>query len=392
MSSKTIYLDHATSTQPSAKAIGRMLPFFTDQWGSSSSPHRMGQRLYPDLEEGYRALYALLGAGNGSTVILTSSGAEAVNQVIQGVYFEVTRPSGKNQFVTSIADEAPAIMAIGKIEMLGCVGKRAEVNKSGVVTASAVADALSPRTALVSLSWANGLTGVIHPVAEIAKLCRERGVLFHLDATHVLGKLYFDLDEIAPDFISFSGEAIHGPKGTGALYIREGVRLPALIAGGLSQHGLRGGDLSVAHLVGLGVACREALETRDLLGTEVARLRLKLEEGLCAGYPGAQALFSEQDRVPHITAISFPGVVSEALLFALSRQGVCCSMGGGLFQQIGLVLAAAGVSPAIANCALSFGLARTTVEDEIDKAVATVCAVAQRLRKTSQCIVEGRKP
>lgn len=387
MSAKTIYLDHATATQPSATAIGRMLPFLTDNWGASSSPHRMGQRLYPDIEEGYRSLYALMGARDEDTIILTSSGAEAVNQVIQGVYHEITRTTGKNQFLTSAADEAPAIMAIGRLEPLGCVGKRVEINSQGFVSVQAVADALSPRTALLSLSWANGLTGVVHPVAEIAKLCRERGVLLHLDATHVLGKLYFDLDEIAPDFVSFHGDALHGPKGTGALYIRNGRRLPALIAGGLSQHGLRGGDLSVGALVGLGIASREALDARDLLGTEVARLRLKLENGLRSGYPGACVLFRDQERVPHICAVSFPGVVNEALLFALNRQGICCSMGGGVFQQIGLVLSAAGLPPTIAHCALSFGLSRGTREDEIDKAISVICTTASRLRTLSQQIV-----
>lgn len=385
-SNKTLYLDHATTTRPSEQALGRMLPFFTDQWGSPAAPHRMGQRLYPAIEEGYRALYSMLGASESATMILTSSGAEAINQVIQGIYLDVTRPTGRNQFITSVTDEAPMILAIGRLEQLGCVGKMAEVSAEGRVTVQSVADALSPRTALVSMSWANGLTGVIHPVAEIADLCHDRGVRLHLDATHLLGKLFIRLEDIGADFISFNGEQLHGPKGTGALYIREGLKLSPLIVGGSAQGGLRAGDLNVPALVGLGVACRESMEARDFMCTEVARLRNKLEEGILTGYPEARVFYRDQERLPHISAIAFPGVVNEALLFALNRQGLCCSMGGGLFQQIGLVLAAAGIPQPLAQCALSFGLSRATTEDEIDRAVALITSTAHKLRKMSGAI------
>lgn len=384
MHSQTIYFDHATATRPSEHALGRMLSLLTDQWGSPLSLHRMGQRLHAATEEGYRGLYTLLGASEEATVILTSSGAEAVNQVVQGTFLDVTRQTGKNQFVTSQIDEAPAIMAMGRLEQLGCVSKLAEVSQSGQVTSSTIADALSPRTALVSLSWANGLTGVVQPVAEIAELCRQRGVRLHLDATHVLGKLSFDLTEINPDFVTFNGEAIHGPKGSGALYIRPGLRISPLIAGGLAQSGLRGGDLNVANLVGLGVACREALDARDLLCTEVARLRHRLEQGIVTGCPGAQVLFRNQERVPHIGAVTFPGVVNEAFLFALNRQGICCSMGGGLFQQISLVLAATGMAQELAQTAISFGLSRATTENEVDRAIALIGTTYVKMRKLSQ--------
>lgn len=386
MSSQTIYLDHATTTRPSEHALGRMISLLTDQWGSPLSPHRLGQRLHASIEEGYRDLYAALGASDEATVILTSSGAEAVNQVIQGTFLDVTRQTGKNQFVTSQIDEAPAIMALGRLEQLGCVSQLATVSTNGQVTPETLAEALSPRTALVSLSWANGLTGVVQPVADLAALCRQRGVRLHLDATHVLGKLAFDLDEIKPDFVTFNGDAVHGPKGTGALYIRPGIRLSPLIVGGLAQAGLRGGDLPVANLVGLGVACREALDARDLLCTETARLRSRLEQVISTGCPGAKVLFQHEERVPHISAITFPGIVNETLLFLLNRQGVCCTLGGGLFQQIHLVLTASGVSPEVAQTALSFGLSRATTEAEIDRAGALICATYSKMRKCSQSL------
>lgn len=384
-----IYLDNSTAARPSELTVSRMLPYYTEDWGSPSSPHRMGQRLWPAMEEAYRSLYALLGASEQATVFFTSSGTEAINQVLQSVYFDVTRPTGKNHFVTSSIDEAPAILTLGHLEQLGAVSKSAAVAKGGYVTAELIGDAITPRTALVSLSWANGLTGVINPAAEIASLCKQRGILLHLDATHVLGKLYFDLAEVGADYITFNGEQLHGPRGSGGLYIRDKARLSPLLFGGMQQGGYRGGDVNVAALVGLGQAAREAVESRDLLCTEVARLRNRLEEGIMQGYPEAKIFYRDQERLPNVTTIAFPGVANEALLFALNRHSVYATMGGGNFQQIGLLLAATGVNELLSHCALSFSLSRMTYEEEVDRAIRLITESAQKLRQFSQHIVRA---
>ncbi len=387
MAIQPIYLDNATVTRPSEQVVSRMIPFFTEDWGSPSSPHRMGQRLWPAMEEAYRSLYALLGASEQDTILFTSSGTEAINQVLQSVFFDVTRATGKNHFVTSAIDEAPAILTLGHLEQLGAVSKAAAVTKSGHVTSELIGDALTPRTALVSLSWANALTGVVNPVAEIAALCKQRGILFHLDATHVLGKLYFELAEVGADFITFNGDQMHGPKGSGGLYIRKKARLSPLLFGGMQQGGYRGDDVNVPALVGLGQAAREAIESRDLLCTEVARLRNRLEEGVLQAYPEAKLFYRDQERLPNVTTIAFPGVVNEALLFALNRQGLYASMGGGNFQQLGLLLAASGVSELLSHSALSFSLARTNYEEEIDRAISIIADSANKLRILSQHIL-----
>ncbi len=384
--SQSIYLDNAATTRPSQQTVGKMVSYLSEYWGAPSQPHQMGQRLYPALEEAYRSLYALLGAHEKDTIVFTSSGTEAVNQVIQSVYFDVTRPTGKNHFVTAGIDEAPAILAVGRLEQMGCVGKMATVTTGGYVTAQAIADVITPRTALLSLSWANGLTGVINPVGEIASLCQERGILFHLEASHVLGKLYFDLADVGADFITFNGDNLHGPKGSGALWIKEGVRLSPLLLGGSQQAGLRAGDVNMPALVGLGVACQEALDSRDLMCTEVSRLRGRLEAGILAGYPDAVVFFRDEQRLPACTAIAFPGISNEAFLYALDRQQLFASMGGGNFQQIGLVLEASGINPTLAHSTLSFSLSRATYEEEIDRAVEIIVATATRLRKLSEHI------
>lgn len=371
---------------PSEQTISRMLPFFKDYWGTPTAPHQKGQELFPFMADFYKKIYALLGANEQDQFVLTSSGSEAVNQVIYSAYRNVTIPTGKNQFLTSEIDEASAIMAISHLEKTGCVGKSIKVDASGMVTAAGVADALSPRTALVSLSWANGLTGVIQPVSEIAALCRQRGIQLHLDATHVLGKLLFDLDEIKPDYITFNGEQLHGPKGTGGLYIRQGVRASPLIAGGSEQAGLRAGNLNLPALAGLACAAQEAADSLDLLCTETARLRSKLETGIQRGFAKAQICFQDQERLPHCTTVLFPGIANEALLFLLNRKKLCASIGGGNFQQLALMLAAAGIPENLAHSAVSFSLSRYTTDEEIDRAIEIVVESAKALNQISEKI------
>jgi cysteine desulfurase len=360
-----------------------MFAFLTDTWGSSIAPHRMGQELYHSLEESYKALYALLGAKKEDTLVFTSSGAEAINQVFISVYLEETRNKGKNQYIVSQTDEAPIQMSVSRLQQMGCVGKYIKPDALGKISVEAIADAITPRTALVSLSWANGLTGVINPVADIAHLCKSRGIKLHLDATHVLGKLYYDLADIDADFISFNGSHLHAPQGTGGLWIKAGVSCTPLIIGSAEQAGYRAGNINMPAFVAMGHAAREALETRDLFCMETARLRDRLERGIAQGWPEATVLFKDSDRLPHCCTLTFPGIANEALLFALSRQELFGSIGGGSFPQLSLILQASDIPPILAHTALSVSLSRETLEEEIDRATYLIIETARRLRRLS---------
>jgi cysteine desulfurase len=381
-----IYLDNSTTASPSETVISAMMPYWKTYWGIPIAPHQKGQELYPFLTHFYQTLYAFIGAQEGDQVILTSSGAEAINHVISSVYRDVTLSTGKNQFLTSKADEASAMMAISHLEPFGCVGKMIEINSHGMVTAQALADVLSPRTALVSLSWANGLTGIIQPISEIADLCRQRGIRLHLDATHILGKLFYELNEINPDYLTFNGDQLHGPKGTGALYIKQGLHCSPFIFGSADQGGMRAGGLNMPGLAGLATAAQEALDNRDLLCTEIARLRNQLERGILKDFPKAHVCFRDQERLPHCTTILFPGIANEALLFVLNRHGVCASIGGGNFQQLSLLLTFAGIEETLAHSAISFSLSRYTTEDEIDRAITIIVESAHMLSHLSEQI------
>lgn len=382
-----INLDNHSICKPSPEAIKKMQPFFTEMWGTPSVPHSMGLEVLPHMATAYKNIYNLLGAKDKDAFVFTSSGAEAVNHVISSVYKDFSTESGKNHFITSNIDEAPAVMAISLLEALGCTGKMAEANDEGFITAEAIADAITPRTALVSLSWANGLTGVINPISEIAKICNQRGILLHVDATNVLGKLYIDLDDINAHFITFNGNQIHAPHGTGGLLIREGKDLSPFIGGGNEQCAMRGGSLNVPCLVALGHAAHEATDNLDLMCTEVARLRNKLEEGIMKKVPGTSVCFADSERLPNCTAITFPGIANDALLFMLNRKGVLASFGGSHFQKISLILSSSGYDTSDAESSLSFSLSHSTSEEEIDEAIEIISGEAVKLQTISQQIL-----
>ncbi len=380
---KGIYLDNGMTTKPSEQSISAMLPFLTQNWGVPSAPHKKGQELFFSIEQSYRAIYSMLGAKETDHFVFTSSGPEAVNHVFMSTYRNVTDPTGRNHYITSSIDEAAALMSLSRLEEMGCVGKMIKPDFEGKTPYESIADAITPRTALVSLSWANGLTGVINPVLEIANLCKSRGIALHLDATHILGRTFFDLEEISPTFITFNGDNLHAPKGTGGLYVKEGAKCTPFILGGLEQASSRAGNLNVAALASLGVAAKETVEANDFLCTEIVRLKSKLENELLRRIPDITIFFKDVLRLPNCTCIAFHGIPNELMLYNLNKKGVYANIGGGSFQQIGLVLMASGIDETIANSAINFTLSRYTTEDEIDQAVEVIAECAKRLKKIS---------
>lgn len=377
-----IYLDHQTATPLSPKVLAAYTSALKRQWGSSSAPHRSGQSLLPLCKEAYKTLYAVFGADTASTFVFTSSGAEAINQVVLSTYLEITRKLGKNHYVTSTIDEAPIAMSMSRLqEELGCLFSMAPVEENGQVSTKNIAASITPRTALVSLSWGSGLTGVLHPIEEIGNLCREKGILFHVDATHVIGKVDFDFASMKVDFLTFNGSQIFAPCGTGGLFIKEKSHAAPLILGGTDQAGYRGGQLDIPGLHALSVAAHELKENQDLYGTEVAYMRNLFEKGLQTQIPEAEVLFSETMRLPHITSLSFPHVKAEALSFLLNEKGIYSSFGGGMMQQITHVLKASQLDSKKVLTALSFGLSHTTTEAEIERAVIEIGQAYHHLKK-----------
>jgi cysteine desulfurase len=204
-----------------------------------------------------------------------------------------------------------------------------------------------------------------------------------------LGKLDVDFRKLRIDCITFNGQNIHGPQGTGGLYLREDVELSPFILGGMEQGGLRGGDLNFPALIGLGYAAKEVKENRDLMCTEVARLRDRLETGIQKEIASARILFEESDRLPNCTAMAFPGVSNEALLYSLNQKGVLAGFGGNNFQKIDLILRACGIDENLACTAVSFSLSRFNTTDEIDQAIDIIVDSVKELKNISNKIVDN---
>lgn len=382
MANKRIYFDNSSAAPPTEGVLKAMMPYFTTHWGCLSGTHQVGSALYPEVERAYRSLYAILGADDEDTLVVTSSGAEAVNHVISGVFDDA--PPDRNLVAVGSLDESAAFMAAAKAEKRGYRVQVIPVNSEGVITVEAVKEALLPGALLLTLSWADGLIGVINPVEEIAAVCRQRGVLFHLDITHAIGKLNCNVETLGADFVTFNGSQFHAPLGVGALLIRKGRHLSPLIVGGYEQGKMRAGEVNVPLLMGLGQAAEEASRHCDFLCTQVALSRDALEDGIRNAVPGARVFFSDKERLPNISAISFPGCVGEALSFHADRAGLSLSLGGCGFQQLKEILRACGVDAMTARGAVSFSLARTNTPEEVERSIEIVKKSVEQLRLASK--------
>lgn len=370
---KSIYLDNISATKPSSQAVCKTLSYYEECFGSITSPHQMGQELVQDAQKYYKSLHETFGAENECQFVATSSGAEAVSQIISSVVHEVVRLQGKNHFVCRKNDEAPAILACSTLVDEACTFTLADVSENGYMTEQALIDSITPRTALISCSMACALTGVIQPLDELIAFAKSRAILVHIDATHCIGKIPVHFDDIGCDYLSFNGNQFHALDGTGGFFVKKLTPVKPLIYGK---------NIHVANLAGLTEAALEAKENETLYCTEVARLREKFESALES--KNAKVLFKDAERLPHISCISFPGIKSEALLFALSRKNISASMGGGPLQHIQRVLEASHIAKPDSQCALTFSLSKDTTESDIDRAIILISECIERLRKTSK--------
>ena len=379
-----IYLDHATTTKPSDHLIAQMLPFFKRHWLCPTAPYLKGEEPFVTIKRGVASIKNGLGAAERDTFILTSCGAEAISHLYHALAIDHASKTGKTHFVTTPIEDAYFLKGIDRLKPLGIQKKFALLNEHSILTPENLEKALSPEVALVSLSWANGLTGLVHPIAELSELCREKGVLFHVDVSDVLGKFYFRFEDLPIDFLTFDGDRFHAPKGTGGLLVSHPHQIEALIPGGMHQDGLRGGTLNLPGLVGLKVAFEELETSFDSMCTEIAHLRNQFEERLEKEIPSATPLFCETERLPNVSLIVFPGISSELLAFHLFQKDLFVSFGGGRHQMLKPLLQAVGLPPGLAQSSLSFSLGRGTTREEIQRASGIIADAANRCLSLSE--------
>ena len=393
-----IYLDHHATTPCDARVLEAMLPFFTQQFGNAASKqHAFGWAASDAVERARKQVAALIGAGS-KDVIFTSGATEANNLAIKGAAKARRGPStslgtGERDHLVTVATEHKAVLdPMTRLEHEGWQVTVLPVDRLGLVDLAALEQAITPRTALVSVMAANNEIGVLQPIKDAAALAHAKGAWFHTDAVQVAGKLPFDVEALDVDFASLTAHKIYGPKGVGALYVRRpstspragqrDMRLAAEIDGGGHERGLRSGTLNVPGIVGFGQAAEIA---RAELTEEAGRtraLRERLLNGLLATTDGMTVNGALDARLPGNLNVSFAGIDGEALLVSLDdiavSSGAACTA-----AEPSHVLVALGLSTDRALASLRFGIGRTTTVDEIDYAAAKVADVVSRLRAMS---------
>ena len=380
-----IYLDNNATTivDPMVKEL--IDPFFCQMYGNPNSLHQFGSETHPPLRVAMDQLYNGINASDEDDLIVTSCATESNNWVLKGVYFDLIKNGDKDHIITSSV-EHPSITAACKfLETQGVRVTYLPVNSEGVVDVNDLKNAIEEKTALVSIMWANNETGMIFPVKEIAKICKERGVLFHSDAVQAIGKIKVNVEEVGVDFLSFSAHKFHGPKGVGGLYIKNSGKLTPLLHGGEHMGGRRSGTLNVAGIVGMGKAMELADKYMEYEYKEVRRLRDKLEDAILQ-IPDTFVVGKKEHRVPNTLLVSIKGVEGEGMLWDLNRYGIAASTGSACASEeleSNPVMEAIGAEADLAHTALRLSLSRFTTEEEIDYAIEHIKQAVKRLRAIS---------
>lgn len=378
-----IYLDNNATTACDPAVVEAMLPFFTEQFGNPSSMHSFGNKVAHALKEARGRVQALLGAEHESEIVFTSCGTESDSTAILSA---LKAQSGRNQIITT-AVEHPAILTLcDYLEKEGVVVHRLGVDKKGRLDLDEYRSLLSPRTAIVSVMWANNETGTIFPVETMAEMARSVGAMFHTDAVQAVGKIAIDLKSTKIDMLSLSGHKLHAPKGVGVLYLRRNTRFRPLLRGGHQERGRRSGTENSASIVGLGVAAKQALEHMAYENTEVKRLRDRLEAGILPRVPRSFVTGDTANRLPNTANIAFEFVEGEAILMLLNRQGIAASSGSACTSgslEPSHVMRAMGIPYTAAHGTIRFSLSRYTTEAEIDRVIEAVPPIIAQLRKLS---------
>ncbi|PPQ36725.1 cysteine desulfurase [Rhodoblastus acidophilus] len=382
------YLDNNATTRVDPQVVAALLPLFTESFGNASSTHDYGAAVAPALKAARQAVQALIGAEFDHEVIFTSGGTESDATAILSA---LETQAGRNEIVTS-AVEHPAVLNLCQhLERTGRAKVHViAVDEAGDLDLDAYQAALSDKTAVVSIMWANNETGKIFPIAELAALARGCGALFHSDAVQAAGKIALNVRDAGVDMLSLSGHKIHGPKGIGALYLKKGVKFSPLFRGGKQERGRRAGTENAPGVVGLGVAAKLALEADR---ARIAALRDRLQAGLLAAIPDARVNGSGA-RAPNTLNIAFACADSEAVLHKLDQAGIAASSGSACASgtmEPSHVLRAMKVPPLYLQGALRFSLSRETSDAEIDLVLEKLPAIVASVREKSPLWAEMLK-
>lgn len=380
-----IYLDHHATTPVDPRVLDAMLPYFREDFGNAASrTHVYGWRAEAAVETAREQVAAALGARLASEIVFTSGATEAINLALTGA--AQVAADARDQVIAAATEHRAVLDVCESLAKAGLEIVWLPVDGLGLVDPDRLRRALGPRTLLVSVMAANNEIGVIQPLAEIGRACREAGAIFHCDAAQAAGKIALDVEAMQIDLLSVSGHKVYGPKGVGALYVRSRprVRLAPQMHGGGHERGLRSGTLPVPLVVGLGRALALACAERDAESARIGALRDRLFASLREGLPGVVRNGAAEPRLAGNLNVSFDAIDAAALLLAL--PGLALSTGSACSSaepHPSHVLAALGLPPEQIRGAIRIGIGRFNTEDEIDRAARMLVEAVRRLRAGS---------
>lgn len=377
----SLYFDHAATSPTRPEVVQAMLSYFTEVAGNPSSIHMFGQRAKRALDEARRTTADLLGA-RPDEIYFTSGATESNNIAIQGAARSYSQ-FGRHLITTAFEHHA-VLHTFQALERQGFQVTYLPVDAQGLVRPEDVEKSLRPDTILVSIMLANNEVGTIQPVKEIAGILRRRGILFHTDAVQAVGKIPVRVEELGVDMLSLTAHKFYGPKGAGALYVRSGVEIAPLFFGGHQENALRPGTQNTPGIVGLATALRLACQEMEEESRRLRRLRDLLEQSILERIPDVRVNGHPEQRLAHISNVSFAGLDGEALLLALDMQGVAVSTGSACTAgstEPSHVLRAMGVDPVLARGSIRFSLGRDNQEEDVRFLIEALVTAVRRLRQ-----------
>jgi len=387
---KKIYLDYAATTPIAPEVLRVMLPYLKEEYGNPSSIYSLGQKAQMAIDKAREEVSRFLNC-SPSEIIFTGSATEANNLAIFGIVRALRKKGIKPHIITSQIEHHAVLEPCHQLEREGVEVTYLPVTKEGIVKVSDVKKAIKKNTVLVSVMYANNEIGTIQPIAEIGKLLKtihsklQTKIYFHTDAVQAANYLDCNVQKLGVDLLTLSAHKIYGPKGVGALYIKEGTPITPLIYGGGQESGVRSGTENVAAIVGLGEAIKQIANRKSQI-VRIKQLRDKLIEGILKKIPGTRLNGSKEYRLPNNVNASISGVEGESMVIALDQEEIAASTGSACSSRSlepSHVLLALGLSSEQAHGSLRLTLGRYTTEKEIDKVLEVLPKIVERLRKIS---------
>lgn len=383
MEQKRIYMDHAATTYVKPEVLDAMTPYFTEHFGNPSSIHSFARETKKAIDHAREQVANAIGA-TPSEIFFTSGATESDNWALRGMAYQ--HKNKGNHIITTAIEHHAILHTCQALEKEGFEVTYLEVDENGLVTPEQVKNAITDKTILVSVMFANNEIGTIEPIEQIGAVCKEKGVVFHTDAVQAFGAVPIDVNKMNIDLLSITGHKLYGPKGTGALYIRKGVILKNLIEGGAQERGKRPGTENIAGIVGLGKAAELANEHMEENAARLTALRDKLIDGILQQIPETRLNGHRTKRLPNNVNICFRYIEGESLLLLLDRAGIAASSGSACTSgslDPSHVLLAIGLPHEIAHGSLRLTLGARTTEEDVLYTIETLKTIVERLRQMS---------